>query len=231
MSKCDSCRKEVAWTWISYSDSVQRKRNWEKEFLAAKKGIIKNNDFQLCSPCQKEIKEFEVNEVVKELGQNNLVDAEYFPPGYLKINKFHHLREENILKIWRAVTQNIQRHIKEWKIIRAKLLNSDREYYHDWSGDIRNKELEILIHQSAKLEYGEDQFLKREENKMFLQEYFPSEQWAEIKEALEEKQNKRELAKTSRALSPKLVLMIVVSGAIILLILCLLLRKKKVKKL
>ena len=85
MNKCNSCgtEKEVCCIFIG----IKRKRNWEQEFLA-KRGAIKDNDFQLCSSCQKEIKEFKATEVVKELNQNNLVDTECFPPNYLKSSNF-----------------------------------------------------------------------------------------------------------------------------------------------
>ncbi|CAI2162205.1 12442_t:CDS:2 [Funneliformis geosporum] len=96
-----------------------------------------------------EVKEFQAAEVVRELNQKNLTDTECFPPNYLKPSNF---TAEGAWKVQKALTENIKRHSEE------------------------NSELEILVHQSAKIEYGEDNFLKREDNKMYLEEYFPSEQ-------------------------------------------------------
>ncbi|CAI2184863.1 4239_t:CDS:2 [Funneliformis geosporum] len=117
--------------------------------ILTKKGVVKANDFQFCSPCETEVKEFQAAEVVKELNQKNLTDTECFPPNYLKPSNF---TTEGARKVQEALTENIKWH----------------------SGE--NNELEILVHQSAKIECGEDGFLKREDNKMYLAEYFPSEQ-------------------------------------------------------
>lgn len=227
MNECNSCGTQQEVGWISYSESVKRKRNWEQEFLT-KKGINKDNNFQLCSPCQKEIKEFKATEVVKELNQKNLVDADCFPPNYLKASNF---TTPGAQKVQRAITENIKRHSREWKIIWAKPLNSEREYYHDWSGDHRNKELEILVHQSAKIEYEEDRFLKWEENKMHLEGHFLSEQWTEIKKALKEvKEHEKEQSKP-RKLSPGVILTIIITiGVMISLGLYLIHWKKKKRK-
>ena len=227
MNKCNSCGTQQGLCWINYSESVKRKRNWESEFLA-KKGIVKDNDFQLCSPCQTEVKEFKVVEVVKELSQKNLTDIECFPPNYLKLSNF---TAKGAQKVQRAITENIKRYSGEWKIVLTRLLNSNREYYHDWNGDYKNNQLEILIHQSAKVEYGEDQFLKREENKMYLQEYFPSEQWTEIKGALKEAEERvKKEEPRPRILSFRVTLtIIIIISVVFLLTLYLILEKKKAK--
>lgn len=229
MNKCDVCGAQQGLCWINYSESVKRKRNWEQEFLA-KKGVVKENnfEFQLCSPCQTEIKEFKATEVTKELNQKNLVDAECFLPNYLKSSNF---TDAGAKKVQRAITENIKRHSREWKIVRAKLLNSNREYYHDWNGDHKNKELEILIHQSAKVEYGEDKFLKREDNKMYLQEYFPSEQWTEIKSLLNITAAQKGQPKTLGTISPGVILLIIgIVGIIIILLAIYFIKKGKRKQ-
>jgi hypothetical protein len=76
----------------------------------AQKGITKKNNFQLCRSCQIEIKNYKADEVIKELSQKNLVDAECFPPNYLKANNF---TTERAQKVQRAITENIKRHSKE----------------------------------------------------------------------------------------------------------------------
>jgi len=102
--------------------------------------------------------------------------AEYFNKEYLLGND----REEAI----KALVENIKHHKNEWEI-KEMNWNKDGEYYYDMPE--REKKINkqtILLHQSAQIEYSKNGFLIIRPPKMYRKDYFPSEQWTEIKKVL-----------------------------------------------
>lgn len=124
----------------------------------------------------KELKE----KIIRELEVKNLAEAE----SLLGVNRREQLTEEDFQTVIRAITDNIKRHINEWRI--EEVITFNGYYGGAYYGEMKDI---MLLHRSARLgDYDKEGVLNTDPRKMFWKKDYPAEQWAEIEQALSQSQ-------------------------------------------